>query len=68
MSSRKPLLINVPTVEQSSANSSSELDTIVNKAEIAAQIIRDKVESDARRQRELVESITDGAMRRSLTE
>lgn len=68
MSSRKPLLINVPKVEPASANTSSDLDTIVNRAEIAARIIREKVDSDVQRQRELVESITDGAMRRSLKE
>ena len=68
MNSRKPILINVPEIERSSANTSAYLTNIANNAESAAKIIRAKVDADARKQRELVENITDNAMRRSLKE
>lgn len=67
MTSRKPILINVPDVDQASANTSSDLATIISNAESAAEIIRSKVDADIQRRQELVESITDNAMRRSLT-
>lgn len=67
MTSRKPILINVPNVDQSSANTSSDLATIMDTAESAAEMIRAKVDADARRRQELVANITDNAMRRSLT-
>lgn len=67
MNLKKPLLINVPQIDQSSANTSSDLATIINTAESAAEVIRAKVDADAQRRQELVAGITDDAMRRSLT-
>ena len=67
-SERKPLLINVPGAGLSASPAAAAAPVTVSPEIVeAARTLRAKVEQDRERRNELIDSITDRAMRASLT-
>lgn len=68
-SERKPLLINVPGAGLSALPQAAAAAPVTVSPEIveAARTLRAKVEQDRERRNQLIDSITDRAMRASLT-
>ena len=68
-SGRKPLMINVPGAGLSALPQAAAAAPVTVSPEIveAARTLRAKVEQDRERRNQLIDSITDRAMRASLT-
>ena len=62
----RPLFVNVHSVGQSSSTATTKLNSLRNAAEVAKVTTNSKVDADRQRRKELIESIGDRAMRKSL--